>query len=521
MEAIIRAQFSFADIRNSDEPTKQWLDYPATKETLRQLLERAGAVDERGRETERACYVEQYESPVSGLAESIPERASFNEVNYLAVKLAGLDEDELEIFEAVLESGRHYAANGSGDSELADMINITENLETFTFHSSMDEQGYGEYLLTGPDNVIDKLKSRLRYSSSEQDQEFAQYIEYLVECADAEQFGRSMSHDNDGEFVSGGYLIEDGGFGVLYHGEHDIPDQCRIWEDPSVSFIKVTDVNMFTLLLEMHALGGNYTQDAKHNLQALMSGDCFITVTAEKLTVFPAAEVLHLDSEANRGIHAACDADARVFFVGMIGGGYLGNIQELVTGEIKDGVRNMSYDAVQIDVDFKDGTNRVFSPVVWSGLPNSERDRVAGAIERFDPIDKQNAETYLNAFRRDGESLGNAVTAGDFLAGLNADFMARAQNRQPDMLRVARDAAQEMLAHGAEVYRLMPECAVKLSPLDAMKSRGLWYSEHREFAIKRDGLEGLEKWAERKAGDIERQIERGALGKSRGGAELE
>jgi hypothetical protein len=48
------------------------------------------------------------------------------------------------------------------------------------------------------------------------------------------------------------------------------------------------------------------------------------------------------------------------------------------------------------------------------------------------------------------------------------------------------------------VFRLLPEGAKQLSPLDAMQSRGgLWYQQHREFAIRKEDLSGLDRWANR------------------------
>ena len=101
------------------------------------------------------------------------------------------------------------------------------------------------------------------------------------------------------------------------------------------------------------------------------------------------------------------------------------------------------------------------------------------------------------------------------LSNLNEAYME--QSRYPDYsyIRVSQDAAKEMLARGdADVYRLVPYELEKLSPVDAVKT-GLWFSEHREFAIKRDDLPGLDKWAERSAvGIMNRSRERSEKNKS-------
>ena len=82
---------------------------------------------------------------------------------------------------------------------------------------------------------------------------------------------------------------------------------------------------------------------------------------------------------------------------------------------------------------------------------------------------------------------------------MNAAYMERAENPQQDMFRIPLVTARDMLSHGdAGVFRLLPEGAKQLSPLDAMQSRGgLWYPQYREFAIKKEDISGMDKWADR------------------------
>ena len=80
-----------------------------------------------------------------------------------------------------------------------------------------------------------------------------------------------------------------------------------------------------------------------------------------------------------------------------------------------------------------------------------------------------------------------------------ARYMERAENPQQDMLHISLVAARDMLTNSdAAVFRLLPEGAKQLSPLDAMQSRGgLWYQQHREFAIRKEDAPGLDRWANR------------------------
>jgi hypothetical protein len=92
--------------------------------------------------------------------------------------------------------------------------------------------------------------------------------------------------------------------------------------------------------------------------------------------------------------------------------------------------------------------------------------------------------------------------------------MVCADNPQFDMLRVAPEVAKEILAQSAaDVFRLMPKKTMKLSPIDAIKIPA--YTFCREFAVRGDDWAGIEKWAQRAAGDILRQNERGEQSKTK------
>jgi hypothetical protein len=115
------------------------------------------------------------------------------------------------------------------------------------------------------------------------------------------------------------------------------------------------------------------------------------------------------------------------------------------------------------------------------------------------------------------EEYGKPRSENTFLTEINAAYMKQSENPQPDMLRVTQEAAREMLARGdAEVYRLLPAGAEKLTQMDTVKSGGLCYMNHREFAIKREDLPDLDKWAERRAEIAVCRTERGERKQSHG-----
>jgi hypothetical protein len=147
----------------------------------------------------------------------------------------------------------------------------------------------------------------------------------------------------------------------------------------------------------------------------------------------------------------------------------------------------------------KDGQEHRFTPEQWDAMEPIDRDQMATWTRHFDTADQRRVRDHLENAREEHAVAGKAVPETDLLANLNQDFMRRAENPQPDMLRVTLPAAREMLARGdAQVYRLMGDGSKEMSPLEAMPSRGgLQYMRHREFAIYRHDLDGLEKWANR------------------------
>jgi hypothetical protein len=110
----------------------------------------------------------------------------------------------------------------------------------------------------------------------------------------------------------------------------------------------------------------------------------------------------------------------------------------------------------------------------------------------------------------------NGVSTDNFLTAANAVYMSHAACPAEGFLRITQETAKDMLARGdAKVYRLMPDGPSCLSRLSVVHN-GLNFAEHREFAIRREDMAGLDKWAERAAAEVSRQRERGERNKSHG-----
>lgn len=75
-----------------------------------------------------------------GLYDYLTEYENLDELNHLACLLSELDQSDLEKFEAVIDSGEHT-------SSVADLINLTQNLDCFEFYPGVgDDETLGRSL---------------------------------------------------------------------------------------------------------------------------------------------------------------------------------------------------------------------------------------------------------------------------------------------------------------------------------------------------------------------------------------
>ena len=503
---------AFVD-ENNAEIHQATINFPVTKLDIHKELETAGI-----RYTEIASEVivksidlgEDY----SGIEEGIvSEQTDINELNYLCAKLAALDDDNLDKFHAVIESGRHIGDKGIGCGAIVDMINIIENLNNFTYHSGFEAEDYGEYLLAVPDNMIDPLMRKL--------QSHAWIVECLRECADAEQFGRAMSYNNNGEFLQSGYLIEEGRFQLIYHGVLDIPEEYRLlgFEETSAK-VMVQETDLSALLLGMHAACGDYMRDSKYNVSALNGSDDFFVVDTGNMLIVSPADSLYYDDTYEHGLWQSLtdSSDIKAYIMSVEGrksGQITGSIYEAEVSAIQISIQKQGITLTHIDAEMKDGSKCSFSHTEWKAMDPIERDQVIGWDKHYDHVEKAQISALVSNMRFAYASINSPMSPHDFLHKVNEPYMNQAANKKSGMLRITLDAARELLAQNViDVFRMTPKGTEKLSPLDAVKT-GLWYSFDREFAIKPDDLKGFEKWAQCTAGDFLRQSERGGHKKER------
>lgn len=206
MPALFEAYVTNLGKYNEGELVGEYLKFPTTPEEVQALLKRIGVDGVRYEE----IFITDFNGDVLGLYDHLGEYENLDELNHLACLLSELDQSDLEKFEAVIDSGEHT-------SSVADLINLTQNLDCFEFYSdvhSNEELGRMYVLEFGGVEVP----------------------EHLIDYIDYEAYGRDVRINESGHFAPGGYVLNNGGsFIEHYHGREDIPDEHKVFSMPKLN----------------------------------------------------------------------------------------------------------------------------------------------------------------------------------------------------------------------------------------------------------------------------------------------
>jgi hypothetical protein len=214
---------------------------PTTAETLRSRFA-AIETDRNG----RAGAVRDVNSPLPELEEALSDIVPpgsrgdvLEELNCLAVKIGGLDEESRKTFCGALAAGRHCRS-------LAEMINLTENLERFDLRPAFDAETYGGFLLEADWDSHRETFNRILGSGNPKNRAFAEYILKLREHVDRAACGCAAAKEENGVFTKYGYLTESGaGFREVYRGPRDIPAGYRLFaESAQEAPVKAGDTDL-------------------------------------------------------------------------------------------------------------------------------------------------------------------------------------------------------------------------------------------------------------------------------------
>lgn len=206
MPALFEAYVTNLGKYNEGELVGEYLKFPTTPEEVQSLLKRIGVDGVRYEE----IFITDFNGDVLGLYDHLGEYENLDELNHLACLLSELDQSDLEKFEAVIDSGEHT-------SSVADLINLTQNLDCFEFYSDVhsDEELGRMYVL-----------------------EFGgvEVPEHLIDYIDYEAYGRDVRINEGGHFAPGGYVFDNGSrFIEHYSGREDIPDEHKVFSMPKLN----------------------------------------------------------------------------------------------------------------------------------------------------------------------------------------------------------------------------------------------------------------------------------------------
>ena len=184
----------------------EYLKFPTTTEEVQALLKRIGIDGVRYEE----IFITDYDGDMPELYANFGEYESIDELNYLASLLSEMDENDLEKFEAVLDTGEH---SGS----VKELINLTQNLDCFEFYSGItSEEELGRMYIQEFDAIP--------------------IPEHLIDYIDYEAYGRDVRINEGGSFSGNGYVFDNNSsFIEHYSDREDIPDEYRVFSMPELT----------------------------------------------------------------------------------------------------------------------------------------------------------------------------------------------------------------------------------------------------------------------------------------------
>ena len=203
MASLFEAYITNLGKYNEGELVGETLEFPTSPQEVQTLLKHIGVDGIRYKE----FFITSFDGDVLGLYDYLGEYENLDELNHLACLLSELDQGELEKFEAVLHTGAHT-------SSVANIINLTQNLDCFEFYPDIEnEEDLGRYWA-----------------------EDLPIPEELKDYFDYEAYGRDISINEGGHMAPGGYVVQTSGdFREYYHGPQDIPAEHKVFSYPQLS----------------------------------------------------------------------------------------------------------------------------------------------------------------------------------------------------------------------------------------------------------------------------------------------
>lgn len=180
--------------------------FPTTKAAIQEALKAVGVDGIRCRNV----FLIEHDSNLSGFCHCLNQSDSVDELNYLCHLLSDMTDTELATFRAVVEYGAH-------NENVAALINLALNVETYDFYAGVDSDKELGRIYVEDMGTIDVPE------------EVRPFFDYAA-------YGRKVREDDKGCFVNDGYLMRSGlAFRERYRGPEDIPKEYRVFAFPKLS----------------------------------------------------------------------------------------------------------------------------------------------------------------------------------------------------------------------------------------------------------------------------------------------
>ena len=145
--------------------------FPTDTETVQAALKKIGIDGIRYEE----FFIADYDGSMPQLHKHLGEYESIDELNHLACLLSELNEYELEVFEAVMDSGEYTGS-------VKDLIYLAQNLDSYNFYSDIHtEEELGRMYI--------------------QELEAVPVPEHLIDYIDYETYRRDAQINKDGHLA--------------------------------------------------------------------------------------------------------------------------------------------------------------------------------------------------------------------------------------------------------------------------------------------------------------------------------
>lgn len=434
----------------------------------------------------------------NALKEIEPDQIHFDELNYLATKISNLDEENMDIFLSAIDAGLNVRT-------IPALINLAENTDHFDWQPAYNEEQYGEFIAEHRKDEYSSGISQLMNSGDSELSDVAEYIKRLEQHVDFKALGEHTAKEENGFFTRYGYIQQSGELSENYHGLSDLPIEYRIFSNLEPPLIAM-DVDIPAFLAELHNTVGDYDRDLKYNLKVLnrLKSSEYLLLLDSKTGAYltETAHAYRHDTDAyNLWMNISPDSHTTGFSIHLteVHGHIFGNVSQVDIAELQMDIANNCIYPYRIDAFLPNGEPVSYTPEEWMMISPSECEALLDWDRRFHDYDFAAVFKHIEALYNQDDRRNKTVAAEELILRENTAYMQQAQYPQSDMLRISQTAAKEMLVHGeAEIYRLLPSGAEKLVPIDAIR-HGLWFSQNREFAIKKEDLPKLDRWAERTA----------------------